>query len=287
MKKLFLAFAISISTVSAIPTYSALPASGHFFVIGDYGAASTAQLKIKEMIDKTKPSFIITVGDNCYPDCSSIGVLKEKVGSYYKNYIRSKHLKQSNTTNRFFPTLGNHDWNNTKTAQPYRDFFELPGNERYYDLRVGPVHLFALDSDKREPSGNKKDSEQARWLAEKASASNAKFKIAYFHHAPYSSGHHGSNTDMQWDFEGINIDIVLSGHEHHYERLASPRGATYIISGTGGTGLRKAPLGKAHPWSKKIINEHGALKISYTDSKIILEQVNINGKVVDSFELSK
>jgi tartrate-resistant acid phosphatase type 5 len=177
---------------------SALPQSGHFFVIGDYGAASAAQEKIKDMIDKTKPSFIITVGDNCYPDCSNLSRLKERVGAYYKQYIRSKHLKQSSQTNRFFPTLGNHDWNNTKTAQPYRDFFELPGNERFYDFRVGPIHLFTLDSDKREPSGNRKDSAQARWLAEKSQASNAKFKIAYFHHAPYSSGHHGSNLDMQW-----------------------------------------------------------------------------------------
>jgi hypothetical protein len=65
--------------------------------------------------------------------------------------------------NQFFPTLGNHDWY-TPGAQPYLDYFHLPGNERYYDFVWGPVHFFAIDSDENEPDGVNQSSVQAKWL---------------------------------------------------------------------------------------------------------------------------
>ena len=56
------------------------------------------------------------------------------------------------STNSFLPSLGNHDWG-TPNAQPYLDYFALPGNERYYDHVQGPVHFFIVDSDPNEPDG--------------------------------------------------------------------------------------------------------------------------------------
>ena len=56
----------------------------------------------------------------------------------------------------------------TARWRPYLDYFTLPGNERYYDVAIGPVHLFAVDSDPREPDGNTEGSVQARWLRDGA-----------------------------------------------------------------------------------------------------------------------
>src|SRR5439155_395438 len=142
------------------------------------------------------------------------------------------------TANRFFPCLGNHDWGDTYPnptgAQPYFDYFTLPNNERYYDFVRGSVHFFAIDSDPNEPSGTSSASTQGNWLKNKLAASTAKWKIVYFHHAPYSSGsEHGSSTWMQWPFQQWGATAVLAGHDHDYERVMI-NGFPYFVNGLGG-----------------------------------------------------
>ncbi len=96
-------------------------------------------------------------------------------------------MAPAQTSIAFFPTLGNHDWY-TNDAQPYLDYFTLPGNERYYDFVWGPVHFFALDSDEHEPDGVNAGSAQAAWLQQGLAASTSPWNIVYTHYPPYSSG---------------------------------------------------------------------------------------------------
>ena len=117
-------------------------------------------------------------------------------------------------------------------AAPYLEYFTLPGNERYYDVVLGPVHFFMLDSDPREPDGHKGDA-QAAWLQAGLAASTARWKIVVMHHPPYSSGPHGSSSWMQWRFEAWGADAVLSGHDHLYERVTK-RQFPYFVNGLGG-----------------------------------------------------
>ena len=94
-------------------------------------------------------------------------------------------------TNRFFPTLGHHDWGftypNPTGDQPYLNYFTLPGNGRYYTFTQGPVQFFALDSDGNEPDGITSTSTQALWLQAQLAASTATYKIVYMYEPPYSS----------------------------------------------------------------------------------------------------
>ena len=83
----------------------------------------------------------------------------------------------------------------------------------------GPVHFFALDSDENEPDGVGSSSVQAAWLKRGLAGSTSNWNIVYFHHAPYSSGMHGSTTWMQWPFAAWGAQAVLTGHDHTYERL--------------------------------------------------------------------
>ena len=127
-------------------------------------------------------------------------------------------------------------------AQGYLSYFTLPGNERYYDFKRGPVHFFALNSYK-DADGVSATSKQAMWLKDKLAASTYPWKIVFFHHPPYSSGEHGSNNYMRWPFEAWGADAVLSGHDHDYERIMRDVNndgtkIPYFVSGLGGQSRR-------------------------------------------------
>ncbi|RIK74278.1 MAG: hypothetical protein DCC68_23430, partial [Planctomycetota bacterium] len=207
-----------------------------FAVIGDYGADGPAEAAVADLVASWDPSAVITVGDNNY-DVGSAATIDQNIGKHYQQFIGDYRgsYGPGSTVNRFFPTLGNHDWG-TSNAQPYLDYFTLPGNERYYDFVRGPVHFFAIDSDANEPDGRASTSAQANWLRSALASSTAPFQVVYFHHAPYSSGPHGSNATLQWPFAAWGADLVLAGHDHTYERI-DVGGLPYIVNGLGGRSI--------------------------------------------------
>src|SRR5262245_34079066 len=154
--------ALVIADPVGSPAQSAQPV--RFAVIGDYGLAGSNEAAVAALAASWAPDFIITTGDNNYY-YGAAETIDRNIGQYYHAYISPYHgsYGPGATTNRFFPVLGNHDWD-TPGAKPYLNYFTLPGNERYYDVVRGPVHFFMLDSDPREPDGTKMDSVQAAWL---------------------------------------------------------------------------------------------------------------------------
>lgn len=208
-----------------------------FAVIGDYGSDLLPEAAVAGLIAERAPEFIITLGDNNYYDGAAT-TIDRNIGKYYHAFIGQYHgtYGPGAPRNRFFPSPGNHDWN-LGTLTPYTDFFRLPGNERYYEFRRGPVHLFALDSDYHEPDGVTADSAQAMWLEQALAASDAPFKLVYFHHPPYSSGYHRGSEFMRWPFAAWGADLVLAGHDHNYERLVVDD-LLYVVNGVGGAALR-------------------------------------------------
>lgn len=118
-----------------------------FAVIGDYGANSAAEAKVASVLKSKNPQFILTLGDNNYTH-GCWKTIDKNVGKYYHEYIgnyQGKYGKGSDV-NRFFPTLGNHDWLARKTCLyqgtlPYFSYFTLPGNQSYYDFVRGPIHF--------------------------------------------------------------------------------------------------------------------------------------------------
>ena len=185
-----------------------------FGVIGDYGSAGQAEADVANLVKSWNPDFIVTVGDNNYPD-GALYSIDQNIGQYYHNYIYKYIGKygSGSATRRFFPALGNHDWHNG-SINPYTNYFSLPGNERYYDFTYGPVHFFILDSVKDEEDGNTADSPQGKWLKNALALSTSSFNVIVTHYAPYSSGEHGEVPFMQWPFKEWGADVVLAGHDH-------------------------------------------------------------------------
>lgn len=271
-------------TPSARPAPST-PAEVHFAVIGDFGDDTLDhEAKVARLVDSWNPDFIITTGDNNYPK-GKASTIEANIGKYYGKYIAHNG---NPSANRFFPALGNHDWE-TPGAQPYIDYFELPGNERYYQFRRGPVEFFALDSDPREPDGVLVESRQGDWLKAALGTSDAPWKVVFFHHPPYSSGHHGSNVWMQWPFQKWGASVVLCGHDHDYERVVV-QDFPYFVVGLGGAKIGKFKKVPAIPGADEDFGfdqTHGAMRVDATDTKITLRFFTHEKALIDTYEMSR
>ncbi|RPH61619.1 MAG: hypothetical protein EHM81_03885 [Chloroflexi bacterium] len=256
--------------------------SVRFAVIGDYGLSWTPEADVAAKVKSWNPDFIITTGDNNYPD-GAASTIDKNIGQYYHEFIYpyKGSYGAGATYNRFFPTLGNHDWHATG-AKPYLDYFTLPGNERYYDFASGPVHFFALDSDPEEPDGNTSTSAQGAWLKNAMAAATEPWKIVYFHHAPYSSGAvHGSSKGMQWPFNTWGADAVMAGHEHIYERIMVG-GIPYIVNGAGGGPLYDFDTPVAGS-AVRYNADYGAMLVEATSTSITYQFITRTGKVIDTY----
>jgi len=253
-----------------------------FAVIGDFGRAGPNEQAVASLVASWHPVFIITVGDNNY-DAGKSSTIDENIGQYYHAWIApyTGAYGPGADTNRFFPSPGNHDWV-TKGANPYREYFTLPGNERYYEQVWGPVHIFALDSDPHEPDGTTSTSTQAAWLRDRLAASTACWKLVYFHHPPYSSGaQHGSEERMRWPFGAWGASTVLAGHDHLYERLEVD-GLPYFVNGLGGAS--RYDFGKPVGGSQvRYRDGYGAMRITASPETITYEFVTTDGAVIDTY----
>lgn len=254
-----------------------------FAVIGDYGNGSQNEADVAALIRSWNPDFIITTGDNNYPD-GAASTIDENIGQFYHEFIApyKGNYGEGAQENRFFPSLGNHDWHATN-VQPYLDYLTLPGNERYYDFTWGSVHFFVIDSDSDEPDGAHSSSVQAAWLQSRMAASTSPWKIVYFHHAPYSSAKHGPNERMQWPFAEWGADVVISGHDHTYERI-SKDGIWYFVNGLGGAG-RYSFENIVDGSQVRYNDDHGAMLVGVGRETMHFKFINRQGTVIDDFEL--
>lgn len=224
-----------LAPASTLPPPPPRTGTLRFAVIGDFGDATGPPAgTVATLVHSWAPDLVLTVGDNNYPQ-GRASTIDANIGQYYHDYIYpyTGTYGPGAPVNAFFPALGNHDWD-TRGAVPYLDYFTLPGNERYYDFRQGPVQFFVVDSDSHEPDGYTSTSRQALWLRDRLAASTAPWKIVYLHHAPYSSGSiHGSTVELQWPFQQWGASAVLAGHDHDYERIING-GFPYFVNGLGG-----------------------------------------------------
>ncbi len=255
-----------------------------FAAIGDYGYTGTPERDVANLVKSWNPDFIITLGDNNY-DVGDSTTIDQNIGQYYHEYIYNYKGRYGPKTfsDRFFPSLGNHDYY-TRNGQAYRDYFTLPGNGRYYELVRGNVHLFALNSDPAEPDGIGATSRQARWLQAALAASTARWKVVYLHHAPYSSGQHGNTIASQWPFRAWGASVVLAGHDHHYERLLVDS-LLYIVNGLGGRSIYTSSRPRL-PQSQKYFNgNYGALLLNATPDSLTLQFYTRQRVLADSYVL--
>jgi tartrate-resistant acid phosphatase type 5 len=243
----------------------------HFAVIGDFGYAGQPELDVANRVKSWAPDFIVTTGDNNY-ETGSASTIDQNIGQYYHDHIYpyTGSYGSGAVANLFFPAMGNHDWDTTN-AQPYLNYFALP------------VHFFVIDSDSREPDGINSTSVQATWLQSQLAASTSEWNIVVLHHAPYSSGQHGSNTTLQWPFAAWGADAVIAGHDHTYERI-SQNGIMYFVNGMAGRSLDT--FGTTVPGSQvRYSGDYGAMLVNASETEITFQFITRTGVLIDSYTL--
>lgn len=268
-----------------------------FAAIGDYGDDSAAAQDVSDLVRSWKVDFVITLGDNRYEDRT----YDRTVGGHYCSFLAAVEVATNcaggkAAVNAFFPAPGNHDYYDGKGGgiNEYLAYFTLPGagittsgtsgTELYYDFIQGPVHFFTIDS---EAASNNPASlaAQKTWLETQLKASTTPWQIVYFHHPPYSSGFHGSNLFMQWDFKAWGADAVLSGHDHTYERIVVDD-MLYFVNGLGGKSLYT--WGPKVPGSKYRYNiNYGAMRVFASANTLNFQFINRSPRVVDGWVIFK
>jgi hypothetical protein len=259
-----------------------------FAVIGDYGWSGQAEADVAALVKGWAPEFIATTGDNNY-EIGAATTIELNIGQYYHDYIApyTGGYGAGADTNRFFPTLGNHDWASPTGAQPYLDYFTLPGNERFYEIAWGPVHLFMVDSDPHEPDGNTSASAQAQWLQARLAAASAPWKLVLMHHPPYSSGAgHGSQAVAQWPYAQWGASAVIAGHDHTYERIIRS-GFPYFVNGLGGRSRYNFAAPAVEGSIVRYNADYGAMLIEASASSITFKFITRAGEVVDTYTIDR
>jgi predicted phosphodiesterase len=177
---------------------------------------------------------------------------------------------------KFYAALGNHDDPNQRFYKP----FNMNG-ERYYSFKPaeGSVRFFALDS-------NYMDKAQVAWLEKELAASDSDWKICFFHHPLYSSGDkHGADLKLRELLEPIfvkhGVDLVLTGHEHFYERLKPQQGINYIIAGSAAK-LRRGNIARSEKTAKGFDEDYAFMLMEIVDGELHFQTITDDGKTIDS-----
>ena len=270
---------------SAQPAHPPSPLSLHFAVLGDYGSGTANEAAVAALVHGWNPEIVVTVGDNNYP-LGQASTIDDHIGQFYSDFIHpyTGAYGSGASENRFFPSLGNHDWY-TAGALPYLAYFTLPGNERYYDFVRGPVHFFAIDSDPNEPDGISRASVQAQWLRARLASSRSPFDVVYFHHPAFSSSTvHGSEVYLQWPFREWGADVVLAGHDHTYERIVRD-GFPYFVCGLGGFSEYELSNEPVSGSVARFNSDYGAMLVDADSDQMRMRFLTQAGTVVDDVTL--
>jgi Calcineurin-like phosphoesterase len=225
-----------------------------------------------------RPTAVLTLGDNQYPT----GSLVQFKRHYHPTWGRFKAATR--------PAPGNHEYMTAGAAGYFRYFGAAarPAGKSYYSYDLGGWHLISLDSQ----IDRHARSPQVRWLRRDLVANTKRCILAYWHFPRFTSGaHDGNNPSVGpfWDALYLaRADVVLSGHEHSYERFASqdptgqatPQGMRQFVVGTGGTDL--LPFAAPRPNSQVRRNDTwGVLVLTLHPTSYEWRFVSEDGDVVD------
>lgn len=256
-----------------------------FAVVGDTGSGNANQKAVASQIAAWKPEFVLHTGDVVY-ERGEYEAYPARFATPYRALIGSTV---------FYPSPGNHDYGRGN-LNGYTTFFETPKSpgadtERWYTFTYGDAQFFGLDTNLPFSQG----SPQYAWFSKELAASKARWKFAFFHHPPYSSGDHGSSMYVRqaWSplFEKYDVQVVFAGHDHHYERVL-PREdfvkdghpTTYFVTGGGGAWAR-------HAGHQAFTAESGVvyhfLGVTVDGDKISVEAIDKDGRTFDRWDANR
>jgi hypothetical protein len=241
-----------------------------FAVIGDSGEPGKGQTAIAAQMANWRTKypfeFVLMMGDNLYGT--------ERAGDYQKKFeIPYKALLSGGV--KFYAALGNHD----DAEQRLYKNFNMNGQKYYSFKPKAGVRLFAIDS-------NYVDDKQLQWLDKELAASGSDWKIAFFHHPLYSSGETHGSADLQRGllepiFLKHGVNVVMSGHEHFYERVKPQKGIAYFTIGSSAK-IRPGDLRKSELTLYGNDREYMFMLVEIDGDEMFFQAINDKGTTIDT-----
>jgi predicted MPP superfamily phosphohydrolase len=245
-------------------------ASLRFAVFGDTGSGTQKQQQVADMMVQYRTvfpfEFVLMMGDNLYGG-ESPKDFEKKFSNVYKTLLDNKV--------KFYAALGNHDL----PLQANYENFNMNGKE-YYRFKKGNVAFYALNS-------NYMDKKQVEWLEKELAGDTSEWKVCFMHHPPYSSARkHGSDTQVREVLEPIfvkyGVNVVLSGHDHVYERVKPQKGIYYFVSGAGGK-LRSGDINASSSLIDKAFDrDMHFMLFEVAGDEMYFQTISRTGETVDS-----
>ena len=264
--------ALAALALSALAVTPAVAQQGgqpvRMLVKGDWGTGSSAQYRVTARMcashAATPAAFILTTGDNFYtPDGRATA----------SNFDRPEACLLASGL-RWRAAWGNHDIAGTSTGT------RLGSPSRWYSFVQGPVRVIVLDGN--QPSS----SAQRNFLSRTLRSAREPVRIAVVHQPPYTAGIHRPSIAQQRNFVPLfrrhGVSLVLSGHNHSYERMVVG-GVTYIV--TGGGGAAEYPCVRMAPGLRKCTPEHHFLEVDAAPTVVRVRAVRPNGSTIERVDV--
>jgi hypothetical protein len=277
----FAARASVVEASQAPPAEATVPlpnrdGSFKFAVLGDFGTGDREQYQLAEQMfsvyKKFKYESVMLVGDNLYGS---------QRPQDFRNKFEVPYKPLLDAGVKFYASLGNHDAREQRYYKP----FNMDG-QLYYTFNPRPdIRFFALETTYPVP-------EQFQWLEKELKASGSNWKIAFFHHPLYSSGdRHGSDIRLREVLEPLflkyNVSVVLTGHDHFYERVKLQKGITYFVAGSGGQ-LREGNIDRRSGLTAKGFDTDLVfMAAEIVGDEMYFNAVSRTGQIVDSGTITR
>ena len=262
--------------------------------IGDEGTASLVDSVLRANAAANVETAVFTLGDHAYPMATDRQLRRCFTSSWGDSKKGIMKLVR--------PSIGNHDYQAARGA-PYYKYFGARAGEAfkgYYSYDIGDWHVVVLNSELAAEESRAAVVTQENWLKEDLASNRKLCTVAYFHRPLFTSAYRQGNQEMRAIWEILyasNVDLVLNGHDHHYERFLpqnpagvvdSVRGIEQILIGTGGATLRgfksrfgfNAPPISAHS-AARIQGRFGVLKVTLGSSEWRSAFIEVGGRVWD------
>ena len=258
-------------------------------VVGDNGSGGRQAMAVAEQMARSyrEAPFgsVSLLGDICY-----YGPIGQRFPDVFVEPMRP--LLDAGVT--FELAIGNHDGGlfrgDARLAEVERTLERLGTPSRYYTVRRGPVDLFYLDSVGLVRAGERGPLdepavEQLAWLDRSLAEATGTWRVVCTHHPVWSSGIHGPTPILVDELQPLladhGVDLLLAGHDHHYERTHAIEGTTHVVSGAG---CKLTPVEPSRI-TARAASELEFVRLDATADRLVGRAIGVDGQDLDRFEL--
>jgi uncharacterized protein (TIGR03437 family) len=273
------------------------PGPFSFLAFGDSGDGSNNQLAVTLQMVTEHPNFVVHVGDIAYQS----GTYNEFTANYFEYYYTLMRRAC------FFTIAGNHEYI-TQYSAPYLALHAPPTDTvpaldsgRYYSFDWADVHFVALDANLLDPYFATAQARMLAWFENDLANTHATWKIVFFHQTAYPIFHHiddpidiAARALFVPILERHGVQLVLSGHEHNYQRSKPMRasvpvpvgtgGTVYMVTGGGGGALHPVVPESFLDWEASVWHY---LRVSVDGQMLTVQAIGTDGKEFDRLVLTQ